>query len=152
MEPRFQRFLYTAEFLLALIAVFTLWSQVGGQSHLDMMPWYVKLFFGAAMSYSVIAATAAAVAGERGWNIGTLRWLVILALLMTLAGVVTYYYHVYEPSEEEENGPATQTSVRAGDVGRPIEAARRAVSAPSRLKAGLRAKLPAPHSHRERVR
>lgn len=112
MEPRFQRFVYIAEFLLALIAVFTLWGQVGGQSHLDMMPWYFKLFFGLAMPYSVVSATSAAVAGERGWNTRSLRWMVILAFLMLLAGLVTYYYHLYEPNEEEESTPATQTSVR----------------------------------------
>jgi glucan phosphoethanolaminetransferase (alkaline phosphatase superfamily) len=112
MDPKFQRLIYTAEFLLALIAVFTLWSQVGGQAHLDQMPWYFKLFFGLAMSYSVTAATSAAVAGERGWNVRTLRWVLILAFLITLAGLVTYYYHVYEPVEEEESQPAVQTSLR----------------------------------------
>jgi hypothetical protein len=116
MEPRLQRLVYTAEFLLAVIAVFTLWNQVGGQSHLDMLPWYFKLFFGLAMPYSVVAATSAALAGERGWNIRSLRWILILAFLMALAGLVTYYYHLYEPNEEEETEQAMQTSVR------PVEA------------------------------
>jgi len=31
------RLAYATQFLIALIAVFVLWSQVGGQSHLDYM-------------------------------------------------------------------------------------------------------------------
>ena len=36
---RYLRLAYATQFLIAVIAVFTLWSQVGGQSHLDLMPW-----------------------------------------------------------------------------------------------------------------
>jgi hypothetical protein len=43
MPPALHRLAYVAEFLLALIAIWTLWSQVGGQGHLDLMPWYDKL-------------------------------------------------------------------------------------------------------------
>ena len=112
MEPRFLRLIYAAEFLLALIAVFTVWSQVGGQTHLDLMAWYFKLFFGLAMAYAIVRATAAAVAGERTWNSGTLRWTGMLIALAIAAGLVTYYYHLYEPSDEEESEPATQTWYR----------------------------------------
>jgi len=41
------RLAYATQYLIAVIAVFVLWSQVGGQSHLDLMPWYVKLGLGA---------------------------------------------------------------------------------------------------------
>jgi len=40
------RLAYATQFLIALIAVFVLWSEVGGQVHLDLMPWYFKLAFG----------------------------------------------------------------------------------------------------------
>ena len=33
----------STQFLMALIAIFMLWSQVGGQSHLDLVPWPLKL-------------------------------------------------------------------------------------------------------------
>ena len=38
------------EFLIAIEAIFTLWSQVGGQYHLDLMywPWKFGLSVGAA--------------------------------------------------------------------------------------------------------
>ena len=41
------RLAYATQFLIAVIAIYVLWSQVGGQSHLDLMPWYVKLGLGA---------------------------------------------------------------------------------------------------------
>ena len=75
------RLAYTTLFLIALIAIFVLWAQVGGQSHLDLLPWFVKLGLGVAAAWSIVRATAAAVAGERGWNGQSVRWLgVTLAL------------------------------------------------------------------------
>ena len=47
------RLAYATQFLIALIAVFVLWSQVGGQSHLDYMAWQVKLLLGGAAAFSV---------------------------------------------------------------------------------------------------
>ena len=114
MESKLLRIVYAAEFLLALITVFTAWSQVGGQGHLDLMAWYFKLFFGLAMAWATVRASAAAVEGERAWNGKTLRWMGILAVLAIAAGLITYYYHLYEPSDEEEDSPATQTALQDG--------------------------------------
>src|SRR5271166_1608903 len=47
------RLAYATQYLIALIAVFVLWSQVGGQSHLDLMPWFVKLAMGAGTALAV---------------------------------------------------------------------------------------------------
>ena len=111
MDPKLLRIVYVAEFLLALIAVFTLWSQVGGQTHLDLMAWYFKLGFSFALAYGTVRATIAAVEGGEPWNGRVLRWLVLLAVVAAAAGIVTYYYHVYEPTDEEQDEP-TQTSIR----------------------------------------
>jgi hypothetical protein len=111
MEPKFLRIVYAAEFLLALIAVFTVWSQVGGQGHLDSMAWYLKLSLGLAMAYAIVRATSAAAGHVRGWNGKTLRWIGILALLAAVAGVITYFYHVYEPSDEEDDQPTSRTGL-----------------------------------------
>ena len=59
------RLAYATQFLIAVIAVFMLWSQVGGQGHLDLMPWYLKLALGAGAAFAVVKATMAAVAGDR---------------------------------------------------------------------------------------
>ena len=60
------RLAYATQFLIALIAVFVLWSQVGGQRHLDLMPWYFKLGLGGGAALAVVKATAAAVAEAAG--------------------------------------------------------------------------------------
>jgi hypothetical protein len=110
MDPKILRILYVAELLLALIAVYTVWSQVGGQGHLDQMPWYLKLSIGMLLSYSVVRATAAGVSEDRAWNTRTLRWTGIVALLAVMAGFVTYCIHLYEP-EDEDTTDQTTTSM-----------------------------------------
>ncbi len=104
------RVAFAIEFLAALIATFTLWSQVGGQGHLDMMPWYWKLIFGVAVSFSAVKATAAAaVEKERAWNPRTWKWLILTVFLLGACGLVTYYYHLNEPPEEDEEEEVQQT-------------------------------------------
>jgi len=100
------RLAYTTLFLIALLAVFEVWSQVGGQSHLDLMPWYLKLVLGGGAAFATVKVTAAAVAGERVWNSQTLRWAGILVALLIGCGLSSYYYHLYEEQEEEENTAA----------------------------------------------
>jgi len=101
------RLAYTTQFLIALIAVFVLWSQVGGQSHLDLMPWYIKLGLGAGAAFAIVKATAAAVGREPAWNGGTLKWLGILLALLIGCGLVTLYVHNnLEDETDEQDTPA----------------------------------------------
>jgi len=37
MTPKHLRFIYVFEFLIAVIAIFTAWSEVGGQAALDLI-------------------------------------------------------------------------------------------------------------------
>jgi hypothetical protein len=97
------RTLYVIEFLIALIAVFTLWSQVGGQGHLDLMPWHLKFSLGVALAAATVKTTAAAASSDRVWNRRAVLWFVVLVLLGILAGLITYYYHVTEPPDDEES-------------------------------------------------
>src|SRR5882672_11442137 len=90
------RLAYTTQFLIALLAVFELWSQVGGQSHLDLMPWYLKLALSGGAAFATVKATAAAVSGQRAWNAQTLRWAGIVLVLLVGCGLASYYYHLYE--------------------------------------------------------
>jgi hypothetical protein len=106
MDSKLLRVIYVFEFLIALIAVYVVWSQSATQYHLDLMAWYWKLGIGFAAAYAVVKATAAALTGERAWNGRTLRWLATLLALAAAAGLVTYYYHLYEPADEEQ--PETQ--------------------------------------------
>ena len=59
MIQRLLYVLYAIEFLIALIAIFTVWSQVGGQGHLDLLPWYVKLSTAMALAWSTVRFTSA---------------------------------------------------------------------------------------------
>jgi hypothetical protein len=104
---RLLRLAYAAEFFLILNAVFTAWSQIGGQGHLDLMPWYWKLALAMGLSFSCVKATAAAVEREQLWNSQTLKWIALVLLMAVLCGLVTYYYHLYEPEEEESEESVT---------------------------------------------
>jgi hypothetical protein len=104
------RLAYTTQFLIALIAIFVLWGQVGGQSHLDMLPWYVKLGLGVAASYAIVRGTAAAVGGERGWNGHTVRWAGVVLLCLLLCGLASYYSHMYL-EDDEESDPQQDTTI-----------------------------------------
>jgi len=111
MDPKLLRIVYIAVFLLALVAVYTVWSQVGGQGHLDQMAWYLKGPIGIVMAYAIMRATAAAAAEDRGWNSRALRWTGIVALLAAAAGAVTYYTHLYEPADEDTDEQTTTSQL-----------------------------------------
>jgi len=101
------RLAYSTLYLIALIAIFLTWSQAGGQSHLDLLPWWVKLTLGLAMAFTMVRAAAAAVAGEKPWNGQTLKWLGLTVVLGVACGMATYYAHTYledteEPDSESE--------------------------------------------------
>jgi hypothetical protein len=97
------RLAYATQFLIALIAVFVLWSEVGGQVHLDLMPWYFKLAFGAGAAFAMVKATAAAVSHEHPWNGQTLKWLGIMLALLVGCGLASYYCHMYLESDEGDD-------------------------------------------------
>ena len=103
------RLAYATQFLIALLAIFVLWSEVGGQSHLDLMPWYLKLGLGAGAAFAVVKATVASVNGASTWNGATLKWFGIMLALLLGCGLASYYMHVYEESDEEDQ-PESVTS------------------------------------------
>jgi hypothetical protein len=105
------RLAYTTQFLLALLAVFFLWSEVGGQSHLDLMPWYLKLVLGVGAAFAVVKATAAAVSHDRVWNAQTLRWAGILLVLLIGCGLASYYVHLYGEEDEEQDDNLTSSTL-----------------------------------------
>ena len=86
------------------------WSQVGGQSHLDLMPWYLKLALGLGGAFTAVKATAAAVAGERAWNAHSLRWLGLMLALLLACGLASYYAHMSEESDQDQQQESALTS------------------------------------------
>jgi hypothetical protein len=71
-----------------------MWSQVGGQNHLDLLPWTVKLALGVAAAYGIVRATIASVSGDRAWNGQTVRWLGLTLALLAACGYASYYAHI----------------------------------------------------------
>jgi hypothetical protein len=98
------RLAYATQFLIALIAVFTLWSEVGGQNHLDLMPWYAKAILGAGAAFATVKATAAAVSEKQAWNRRTRKWCGVLLTLLLACGLATYYCHLYLETDEDDQG------------------------------------------------
>lgn len=107
MTPSLVRLAYICEFLLALLVITVVWGQVGGQDHLDLMPWYDKLVLTFAMAVATVWGTAAAVDGGRAWNARAVSFLLIAILIACAMGAVTYYYHLHENDDDEPgNGDA----------------------------------------------
>jgi hypothetical protein len=104
------RLAYATQYLIAVIAIYVLWSQVGGQSHLDLMPWYVKLGLGAGAAAAVVKTTDAAVSQENAWNGRTLKWFGILLVLLVGCGLASYYCHLYLEDDGDDQ-PENNTSV-----------------------------------------
>ena len=99
MPSSFLRLAYICEFLLALLAISVVWGQVGGQGHLDLMPWYDKFVLSVTLALVIVLGTVAAVSRERGWNGTSIACLVIAILIACAMGAVTYYYHLHEDDE-----------------------------------------------------
>jgi len=103
MAPNTFRVALMIEFLVALVAIFETWSMAGGQSHLDLMPWYAKLAYSFGLALTVVMGTSAAASHEKAWNAKTLACLLLaMFILLGMAGT-TYYYHVHE---NDDQGPA----------------------------------------------
>jgi hypothetical protein len=110
LSQQLLRLAYATQFLIAVIAIYVLWSQVGGQSHLDLMPWYIKLMLGGGAAFAVVKATAASVSGAGAWNGGTLKWLGVTLALLVCCGLASYYCHKYLETDQEDQ-QVDETSV-----------------------------------------
>src|SRR4051812_32263321 len=112
------RLAYIAVFLLSVIAVFTLWGQVGGQTHLDLVPWSLKLALGTGAAYSITRASVGAVKGEHGWNGQSLKWTGLALATLFLCGMASLYVHnnLEDTGDEQDQGDATVSSAYDGSV------------------------------------
>jgi len=109
MPPKLLRPLLVVEFLIALQVVFTFWSQVGGQYHLDLMYWPWKLGVGLLAALLITSITAALVKSD-GKVTGRIYLLASLLLAtIAIAGGVTYYYHLNEPDDQDDQDDAQPT-------------------------------------------
>jgi len=103
MPPYILRLAFMIEFLVALIAVPEAWN-IGGQGHLEFMPWYAKVGFVMGMALVTVMGTASAMAHERAWNAKTIACLVLAAMLATGMGLTSFYYHLHENDDQASGG------------------------------------------------
>ena len=99
------RFAYVCEFLLAIVAIFTAWSEIGGQSALDLMYWGWKLGLSVPLAAAIVAYTAALISEQHLWTLRSARWLTVILILLLAIGVVTYYYAL-----QTDNGDTDENS------------------------------------------
>src|SRR5689334_13841476 len=109
MFQRLLQVLYAIEFLIALVAVYTVWREVGGATHLDSMHWYWKALFGLPAAYAAIRLTKAWADAAKYRRTRILTWMIVLAGLTLGAGLLTYYTHLNEPQDEDEEDPGSIT-------------------------------------------
>ncbi|MBV8070933.1 MAG: hypothetical protein JO270_13570 [Acidobacteriaceae bacterium] len=105
MPSRLLRLAYACEFLLALVAIFTAWSEIGGQAALDLMHWGWKFGLSFPLAAAIVAYTAALVSEQGLWTLRSARWLTAILILLLGTGVVTYYYAL-----QVENGDSDENS------------------------------------------
>jgi hypothetical protein len=105
MRPKLLRVVYAFEFLIALIAIFTAWSEIGGQAALDLMHWGWKFGLSLALAGTMVAYTAALISEDSLWSFRSARWLTAMIIVTVVMGGVTYYYVVQEEaSDSDESG------------------------------------------------
>lgn len=105
MNSKVLRLAYVFEFLLALVAIFTAWSEIGGQAALDLMHWAWKLAFSVLLAGAVVAYTSAIISNESLWTLTSARWLTVIVLLIAGMGIVTYFYAMQaDAGQSDENG------------------------------------------------
>ena len=106
MTPKLLRLAYAFEFLVALVAIFTAWSEIGGQAALDLMHPMWKMGLSLALAASMVAYTAALVSEDSLWTMRSARWLTAIVVIVAAMVVVTYFYALQEDNNNgsDENG------------------------------------------------
>jgi hypothetical protein len=103
MNAKLLRLAYACEFLLALVAIYTAWSEIGGQGALDLMHWGWKLGFGVALACAFVGLTAALVSEEPWLSMRGARWMAAILALLVGMSTVTYYYSLEEDNNDSDD-------------------------------------------------
>lgn len=109
------RILLGIEYLIAVQVLIAFWSHAGGQYHLDLMFWPWKFAIPLVGAALVVAITSGLARGLRWKSARILLMAGSLVLLMVVAGVVTYYYHVNEPTDQDDEDQPSQIT-RTADL------------------------------------
>ena len=109
--PNWMRLVYSIEYLIALLASVVMWTQIGGQAHMDLIAWYLKLPCVLCQAWCTIRLTAAFVEEPRIWNKRSRWWFTGLLASAVLMGAITLYYHLHEVTDEDNSDESATTSV-----------------------------------------
>ena len=110
------RLAYSVEFLIALMAILSVWSEVGGQGHLDLMPWHIKFACVFGLAWCCVKFTAGIVEQKNVWTRRTVAWFAAILLFGIAMGGITYYYHLHEEPGDDDDDTAA-ASVGRGTPG-----------------------------------
>jgi hypothetical protein len=116
MSSKSIRLIYVCEYLLALVAIFAAWSEIGGQAALDVMPWGWKFGLGAALAAAIVAYSAAIVSQDSLWTLRSARWLTAICVLLLAIGVVTYYYVLEEETVDTDDAGTASLFLRGASA------------------------------------
>ena len=120
MRNRLLRPLLIIEFLIAIQTIFTFWSEVGGQYHLDLMFWPWKAGLSIAAALLIVTITGNLVQNNGAITRYALTLCSFLIVVIVVAGMVTWFYHLNEPPDPNDQGddePA-KTSLTIGRTGK----------------------------------
>lgn len=109
LNPSWLRLAYALEFLIALIAIINLWSEIGG-AHLDLMPWYTKLVCILGLDWCCVRFTAGLVQQQKVWTRRTVCWFAGILLFSIAMGGITYYYHLHEELDDGDDDTTAAVS------------------------------------------
>jgi hypothetical protein len=109
--PVWLRLAYAFEFLIAVIAILLLWSEVGGQGHMDLLPWYTKLACVLTMAWFCVRFTAGLVEQPKAWNRHSVVWFGGIILMAAIMGGIVLYYHLHEATDEPDTEDSTAALV-----------------------------------------
>ena len=110
LAPSWLRLAYAVEFFIAVIAIISLWSEIGGEGHLDLMPWYIKLGCIAGLAWCCVRFTAGMVEQQKVWTRRTVGWFAGILLFCVVMGGITYYYHLHEQQDDGDDDTTSATA------------------------------------------
>jgi Na+/proline symporter len=111
VSPNWLRLAYSFEYVLTLLVSVELWAQIGGQGHMDLIAWYLKLACILLQAWCVVRFTAAIVENPKVWTMRTRWWLASLVMTAMLMAGITFYYHLHEVSDETDSDEVSAPTV-----------------------------------------
>jgi Na+/proline symporter len=111
VSPNWLRLAYSVEYVLALLVSVELWAQIGGQGHMDLIAWYLKLPCILLQAWCVVRFTAGIVENPKVWTMRTRWWFACLVLTAVIMAGITFYYHLHEVTDEQDSDEVSAPTV-----------------------------------------